>query len=57
MCATTPPDMQQREERCACGNLLAKLTPSGIEIRCRRCKRLHMVPWADVQWEAPVTPR
>ena len=33
------------DERCRCGNLLAKVSPEGIEIRCRRCKRVHNIPW------------
>ena len=33
------------DERCLCGNLLAKVTPEGIEILCRRCKRIHRIPW------------
>jgi phage FluMu protein Com len=34
------------EARCHCGNLLARLTPRGVEIKCRRCKRVHVVPLA-----------
>ena len=33
------------DERCLCGNLLAKIDPTGIEILCRRCKRIHRIPW------------
>jgi phage FluMu protein Com len=36
------------EERCLCGNLLAKVSREGIEILCRRCKRIHRIPWP---WE------
>jgi phage FluMu protein Com len=31
--------------RCACGSLLAKVTPSGIEIKCRKCKRIQIIPY------------
>jgi hypothetical protein len=34
------------DARCHCGNLLARLTPRGVEIKCRRCKRVHVVPLA-----------
>ncbi len=34
-------------ERCRCGNLLAKVSPRGIEIMCRRCKRVHSIPWPE----------
>jgi phage FluMu protein Com len=27
------------ECRCNCGNLLARLVPDGVELKCRRCKR------------------
>jgi phage FluMu protein Com len=30
--------------RCQCGNLLARLVPAGIEIKCRRCKRQIVIP-------------
>jgi phage FluMu protein Com len=33
------------EERCHCGQLLARLTVDGIELKCRRCKRVHMLQW------------
>ena len=36
-----------RENRCACGSLLARITPAGVELKCRRCKRLVLVPWTD----------
>ncbi len=32
------------EVRCECGNLLARLTPVGVEIKCRRCKRVTIIP-------------
>jgi hypothetical protein len=32
------------EERCECGNLVAKLTETTVEIKCRRCKRVHVIP-------------
>lgn len=36
-----------RESRCACGSLLARLTAEGVELKCRRCKRLVVVRWSD----------
>ena len=32
------------DERCECGNLTAKLTETTVEIKCRRCKRIHVIP-------------
>ncbi|MBI4396031.1 MAG: hypothetical protein HY548_02980 [Elusimicrobia bacterium] len=37
------------DHRCLCGQLLARLLPSGVEIKCRRCKRRHIITWADVR--------
>ena len=34
------------ECRCACGSLLARLVPGGVEVKCRRCKRTLVVPLA-----------
>ena len=36
------------DARCHCGNLLARITSRGVEIKCRRCKRVHVVPLAAV---------
>ena len=33
------------EERCTCGNLVAVRCEEGVEILCRRCKRIHRIPW------------
>ena len=32
------------DERCECGNLVAKLTDETVEIKCRRCKRIRVIP-------------
>jgi hypothetical protein len=32
------------ELRCDCGSLLARWTPEGLELKCRRCKRRIIVP-------------
>lgn len=31
------------ELRCHCGSLMARVTPRGIELKCRRCKRVVIV--------------
>lgn len=31
------------EVRCECGHLLAKLTTEGVEVKCRKCKRVHLL--------------
>lgn len=30
--------------RCACGSLLARHVPGGVELKCRRCKRTVVIP-------------
>ena len=30
--------------RCACGSLLAKRVPEGVQLKCRRCKAMTVVP-------------
>jgi len=32
-------------ERCECGRQLARRTARGIEIKCRRCKRIMLIPF------------
>ena len=47
----------ERELRCACGSLMARLTAAGLELKCRRCKRVVVVPLSreDEAWvEVPV---
>ncbi|HWO10571.1 MAG TPA: hypothetical protein VNN80_13860 [Polyangiaceae bacterium] len=34
--------------RCACGSLLARRVPAGVELKCRRCKRTVVVPLEEV---------
>jgi hypothetical protein len=31
------------DARCACGSLLARVLPHGIELKCRRCRRHALV--------------
>jgi hypothetical protein len=35
------------ELRCGCGNLLARRVAAGVELKCRRCKRMLVLPLAD----------
>lgn len=38
-----------RETRCPCGQLLALLSAEGIEIKCRRCKRLETLTFDQLK--------
>jgi len=44
--------------RCLCGNLLARLVPEGVELKCRRCKRILRLAWSDMdfQTQRPAAP-
>ena len=33
------------EKRCDCGKLLFKWTSRGLEFKCQRCKRIHLIPF------------
>lgn len=37
-------DREANELRCGCGSLVARLNRDGIEIKCRRCKRIKIIP-------------
>ena len=43
------------DERCLCGNLVAKVSFDGVEILCRRCKRIHVIPWPGERREGSAT--
>jgi hypothetical protein len=35
--------------RCSCGSLLARLVAGGVELKCRRCKRIVLLPFNTVR--------
>lgn len=53
----TSPDEQPpvTDARCCCGSLLARLVPGGVELKCRRCHRLMLVPVPEGEM-GPVEP-
>ena len=47
----SPAKTDERELRCSCGNLMARVTEAGVELKCSRCKRLVIVPvQPDGEW-------
>lgn len=36
------------EQRCGCGQLLALAVSNGVEIKCKRCKRFHVISWQEL---------
>jgi phage FluMu protein Com len=59
-----PAPVEAQEYRCCCGNLLARLCAEGVELKCRRCKRVVLIPWSTpaawrettVQWRDQAKP-
>ena len=39
---------QGRETRCECGQLIAKVAEGGLELKCKRCKRIVIIPFSDI---------
>jgi hypothetical protein len=39
---------QDRETRCECGQLIAKLAEGGLELKCKRCKRIVVIPFSAI---------
>ncbi|MBI3783460.1 MAG: hypothetical protein HY270_08660 [Deltaproteobacteria bacterium] len=37
------------ELRCGCGSLIARITKAGVELKCRRCKRLIVLDAAAIR--------
>ena len=40
----------EKDVRCVCGGLIARLVTGGVQVKCRRCKRLIVVPLVK-NWE------
>jgi len=39
----TPGAGNERDARCECGSLLARWFDEGVELKCRRCKRVVLI--------------
>jgi len=37
------------ETRCECGQLIAKVSGEGLELKCKRCKRLIVIPFSSIK--------
>ena len=41
------------ETRCECGQLIAKVRGQGLELKCKRCKRIIVIPFSSIKgWDA-----
>jgi hypothetical protein len=37
------------ETRCECGQLIAKVKGESLELKCKRCKRIVVIPFSSIQ--------
>jgi len=37
------------ETRCECGQLIAKVQRQGLELKCKRCKRIVVIPFTAIE--------
>ncbi|MGH7164550.1 MAG: hypothetical protein ACREIS_03370 [Nitrospiraceae bacterium] len=37
------------ESRCECGQLIAKIRSRGLELKCKRCKRIVLIPFTTIE--------
>ena len=37
------------ETRCECGQLIAKVRGQGLELKCKRCKRIVVFPFSSIE--------
>ncbi|MBX3331330.1 MAG: hypothetical protein KF722_13055 [Nitrospira sp.] len=40
---------QTLETRCECGQLIAKVCEQGLELKCKRCKRIVVIPFSSIE--------
>ncbi len=43
------------ETRCQCGQLIAKVRGQGLELKCKRCKRIVVIPFSSIEGWGTVT--
>jgi hypothetical protein len=47
--SNTSPQVRCAEEvRCHCGQLVARIVDTGLELKCKRCRRLLIIPFASI---------
>jgi hypothetical protein len=45
----TTPSADCGETRCECGQLIAKVQGQGLELKCKRCKRIIVIPFSSIK--------
>ena len=49
------PSCHTSETRCECGQLIAKVRGHGLELKCKRCKRIVVIPFNAIEGWGTVT--
>jgi len=45
------------ETRCECGQLIAKVRGQSLELKCKRCKRIVVIPFSSIEgWSTVQSP-
>ena len=44
----TGPFAETSETRCECGQLIAKVKGQSLELKCKRCKRIVVIPFSSI---------
>lgn len=51
----SPASSSGHETRCECGQLIAKVQGCSIELKCKRCKRIVIIPFSAIEgWSEQV---
>ena len=56
MNSTKPVATERTDARCECGQLIAKLRNDGVELKCKRCKRIVVIPYSMAGRDAGLAP-
>lgn len=54
MSRQVPNQPDDRDVRCPCGQLIARWTQSGVEIKCKRCRRVVNIPFRAMRGVPPL---
>jgi hypothetical protein len=46
---TSSHSADSQETRCECGQLIAKVRGGGLELKCKRCKRIVVIPFSSIE--------
>lgn len=51
MAATSATSLRPRclqDVRCHCGQLIARMVEAGLELKCKRCRRLFVISFSNI---------